>query len=297
MNNISQIEQHYRFSSQDRENLQRLRPIMEQHKNQLIDRFYNTLLQSEELSKFLPNEELIARHKKSLSTWFMDLFNGDYDTHYLQNIQRIGYVHVKIGLDAHFMNSSMYLIREFCIEIIDKHIKKSEEHLELIKSMEKILDINLEIMFSSYRREELNKVFLSYRLEHSLIRLAERFSYGLNLTLILALMGLSIGIMGLLSIDIWKLVFGKMEHGIINVLGTLLMLWVMIELMDTEIEHLKKGKFSITIFVEVALVAFIRDALVASLEHGDILKQVFLVSTILALGLVYWLISKADEKK
>ncbi len=297
MKNISQIEQYYHFTSLDSQNLQRLCPIMEQHKNHLAEIFYNTLLKSEDTAKFLPNEESINKQKRTLAAWFMDLFNGVYDNRYLQNIQRIGYIHVKIGLEAHFMNSSMYLVREFCLEIINKHFKNPEEQFELTKSFEKILDINLDIMSSSYRQEELKKVFLSYRLEHILIRLAERFSYGLNLFLVIALMGLSIGIMGLLSIDIWKLITGQTQHGIINVLGTLLILWVMIELINTEIKHLKKGKFSITIFVEVALVAFIRDALVFSLEHGEILKQAFLVSTILVLGLVYWLISKADEKK
>lgn len=297
MKNISQIEHYYNFSSQDAQNLQRLRPIMEQYKEQLIDSFYNNLLNNEDTARLLHGKESIDNQKKILAIVFMDLFNGVYDNHYLQNIQRVGFEHVKIGFEAHFMNSSMYMVRELGNEIIYNNFKDPEERFELSRSFGKILDINLEIMSSSYRQEEFKKVFLSYRLENSLIRLAERFSYGLNLFLVIALMGLSFGIIGLLSIDIWKLITGQTQHGIITVLGTLLMLWVMIELMNTEIKHLKKGKFSITIFVEVALVAFIRDALVSSLEHGEILKQAFLVSTILVLGLVYWLISKADEKK
>lgn len=296
MKNISQIEQYYNFTPQDAQNLLQLRPLMDQYKEQLVDSFFKGSLQNGEASMHLSNEEAIKNQKKILLIVFMDLFNGIYDNRYLQNIQRIGYEQVKIGLEAHFLNSSMYMVRESGNEIIDKNFK-DEERFELTKSFGKILDINLEVMSSSYRQEELKKVFLSYRFENGLIRLAERFSYGLNLFLVIALMGLSFGIIGLLSIDIWKLVTGQTQHGIITVLGTLLMLWVMIELMNTEIKHLKKGKFSITIFVEVALVAFIRDALVSSLEHGAILKQAFLVSTILVLGLVYWLISKADEKK
>ncbi|MDD5771921.1 MAG: protoglobin domain-containing protein [bacterium] len=293
---MNQIEQFYNFSSQDSQNLQRLIPIMEQYKDQLTEVYYNSLLRSEDTAKFLPNEESINKQKKTLAVWFMALFNGIYDNRYLQNIQQIGSEHVKIGMESHFINSSVYMVREFVNDIINKHFIDPEERYELSKSFGKILDINLDIMSSSYHQEELKKAFLSYRLEHSLIRLAERFSYGLNLFLVIALMGLSFGIMGIFTLDIWKLVT-ETQHGIINVLGTLLMLWVMIELMNTEIKHLKKGKFSITIFVEVALVAFIRDALVSSLEHGEILKQVFLVSTILVLGIVYWLISKADEKK
>lgn len=296
MNNISQIEQYYNFTSQDIQNLQQLRPLMEQFKEPLVDHFCSTILQYNETASFLPNAEFSIKQKDSFAIWFMNLFSGVYNNRYLQNIKKIGCFHVKIGLEAHFMNSSVYLVREFVNDIIDKNFINTEERFELSKSFNKILDINLEIISSSYRQEELKKVSLAYRLENSLIRLAERFSYGLNLFLVIALMGLSVVVIGLLSLDIWKLITEK-HHDIIHVLGTLLMLWVMIELMNTEIKHLKKGKFSITIFVEVALVAFIRDALVSSLEQGEIQKQVFLVSTILILGIVYFLISKAEEKK
>jgi uncharacterized membrane protein (DUF373 family) len=163
--------------------------------------------------------------------------------------------------------------------------------------VEKILDINLDIMSSSYREEELSKVFFSYKLENKLVRLAERFNYGMNLVLVIALMGISLGVIGMLGNDIWKLVTHQYEHGIIHILGTLLMLWVMIELMDTEIDHLKKGKFSINIFVEVVMVAIIRDILITTLEHGELHNRILLVGTVLVLGIVYWLVSRADIGK
>ena len=295
--NISQIEQHYHFTDKDAQNLRGLQPIMEQYKEQLADKFYNTLLEFPETAKFLPDEETLRKRKETLAAWFVNLFNGVYDHRYLLDIQRIGHTHVKIKLNPHYMNSSMYLVRQTCLDILERHFKDPQERMELTRSVEKILDINLDIMTSAYREEELTKVFLSYKLESKLIRLAERFSYGMNLVLVIALMGISIGIIGLFGYDIWKLASGQMEHGIIRILGTLLMLWVMIELMDTEIEHLKKGKFSINIFVEVVMVAVIRDILVGTLEHGEPYRQIVLVGTVLVLGVVYWLISKAESRK
>ena len=295
--NISQIEQHYHFTGKDAKNLHRLQPVMEQYKDELADKFYNTLLEFDETAKFLPDEETVKARKETLAAWFIDLFNGTYDYRYLLNIQRIGHTHVKIKLDAHYMNSSMYLVRQFCLGILEKHFSDPQERMDLTRSVEKILDINLDVMSSAYREEELTKEFLSYKLENKLIQLAERFSYGMNLILVLALMGISIGIVGLFGYDIWRTFSGQMEHGVIHILGTLLMLWVMIELMDTEIEHLKKGKFSITIFVEVVMVAVIRDILVGTLEHGELQRQIVLVGTVLILGIVYWLISRAESRK
>jgi uncharacterized membrane protein (DUF373 family) len=297
MKDLSQIEQHYHFTQNDAKNLQRLQPVMDQYKKQLADKFYDTLLEFEETAEFLPDEETLKKRKETLAAWFIDLFNGVYDRNYLLNIQRIGHAHVKIKLDAHYMNSSMFLVRQFCLDILDKHFQDPGERLELTRSVEKILDINLDIMSSSYREEELSKVFLSYKLESRLIHLAERFNYGLNLILVIALMGISLGVIGLLGHDIWRLVTRQIEHGVIHILGTLLMLWVMIELMDTEIDHLKKGRFSINIFVEVVMVAIIRDILITTLEHGELHNRILLVGTVLVLGVVYWLVSRADAWK
>lgn len=294
---ILQIEQHYLFSQKDAKNLLRLRPIMEKYKEELADKFYDTLLEFEETAKFLPNEETLKERKKTLAAWFIDLFNGVYDRKYLSNIQRIGYAHVRINLDAHYMNSSMFLVRRFCLDVLEEHFQDGQERLELTRSVEKILDINLDVMSSSYREEELGRVFLSHRLEGKLIRVAERFNYGMNLILVIALMGISVGVIGLLGNDIWNLVTHRIEHGVIHILGTLLMLWVMIELMDTEIEHLKKGKFSINIFVEVVMVAIIRDILITTLEHGELHNRILLIATVFVLGIVYWLISRADIGK
>jgi len=292
-----QIEQHYQFSRIDAKNLLQLRPIMEQYKEELADKFYDTLRKYKETAKFLPDKETIKARKKTLAAWFMDLFNGVYDRKYFSDIQQIGYTHVKINLDAHYMNSSMFLVREFCLDVLEEHFKDGEERLELARSVEKILDINLDIMSSSYREEELSKVFLSHKLESKLIRVAERFNYGMNLVLVLALIGISLGAIGLLGHDIWNLVTHRVEHGVIHLLGTLLMLWVMIELMDTEIDHLKKGKFSINIFVEVVMVAIIRDILITTLEHGELHNRILLVATVFVLGVVYWLVSRADIVK
>ena len=71
----------------------------------------------------------------------------------------------------------------------------------------------------------------------------------------------------------------------------------MIELMETEIGHLKGGKFKISVFIGVALVSFIRDLMVANLEHKAIEKSYYLAGVTLVLGFVYWLIKRTEDKE
>jgi uncharacterized membrane protein (DUF373 family) len=208
---------------------------------------------------------------------------------------RVGHVHVRIGLKAHFVNAAMQVIRRFTVGMIRDNFPDREERRKKTEAMEKILDINLDIMTASYIEEELKKVFISQRLESKLIKATERFTYGLNLILILALVGVSVSVVGLFFWEIAHIFRGDMEKGILSALGTLLILWMMIELMDNEIKSLKGGRFNILVFIGVVIVAIIREILISTLRHDLITTQVFLAGTLLILGLVYYLVSRSQR--
>ncbi len=297
MKDIFQIKRRYDFTDQDARNLSQLRPAMEQHKKQAADRVYDAWIVSEDQAKSLEDKDKLRQAKEGLAEWFVDLFNGEYDGRYLASIKTMGSELEKLSLDLHYINSSIHLIRMFCLDILGKQAGDLREQRSLNRSVQKILDLNLDVISSCRQAKETNESGFPNRLHEKLVHLAEGFSFGLNLTLVIILMGVSLGVVGLLGYDIWHIAHSGIEHGVTAVMGTLLMLWVMIELMETEIKHLKEGKFSISVFIEVVLVAFIRDALVATLEHGELNKLIFLVGAIVALGVVYWLISLADAKR
>ncbi|MBA4395012.1 MAG: heme-binding sensor globin domain-containing protein, partial [Desulfobacca sp.] len=94
-----------------------------------------------------------------------------------------------------------------------------------------------------------------------------------------------------------KLFAGDLEKGIISSLGSLLIIWMMIELMNTEISHLKGGKFRISVFVSVALVAVIRETMIALLKHEETEMMMYLIASILVLGFVFWIVIRGEEQK
>ncbi len=292
--NINQLKMHYNFTEKDIDNLRQMRSIMEPYADEMTDKFYSYVLKIKETAQYLNSRETVEKHKKVISNWFINLFNGVYNNQYLSRLQRIGYTHVKIKLNGHYVNSTMYQIRQFCLEILEKNIEDQHQKTEYISSLQKILDMNLDVITSAYREKELSNYFLSYKLETKLIKLADRFGYGMNLVLVLALIGISAAIVVQIGIDVWGIVNGEIEHGVIHILGTLLMLWVMIELMYTEIHSLRFGRFSITVFIKVVMVAVIRDLLVGTLEQGAWQRQAIMVGSIVALGLVYWIMIKAE---
>lgn len=295
MENMERIKAHYGFTSGDVKNLVSLKPVMEKYREEFVVEFYDFVKNFEEADKFLKDEATIKRHQDALKIWFMNMFSGEYGNGYFTELEKVGFAHVKISLPAHYVNAAFHFVKTYARGILHKEIQNREEIVFLERSVEKILDINLDVFTSSYIEEE-KKFFLSPKVESWLIQMADRFSHGLNLILVFGLVLLGVMVIGLFGYDFMH-IFQSMdfEKGLLSTLGSLLMLWVVIELMDTEVKHLRGGKLTVKIFINVALVAIIRKILIASLKHGEVEAQLSLVAALAVLGVVYWLIAKVEK--
>ncbi len=293
---IEKIKSHYGFTSQDAKNLRGLLPLMQMHREKFIHEMYHYIKDLDDADKYLKNQEIVERHQKALGEWYMDTFAGDYGFAYFSELERVGMAHVKVGLEAHYVNASMHFCKRYLHDVLRSEVQDQQERAYLMGSLDKILDMNLDIFTSSYIDEEKRTIFLSHKLESFLIRTAKRFTYGLNLILLIGLVGLGGMVLWLVGYDLMHVFHGNIEKGLLSTLGSLLMLWVIIELMNTEIEHLQGKKFAIRVFISVALVAMIRKILIATLAHGDVSKQLSLMIGLAILGGVYWLITKADAE-
>ena len=299
MQSAAKLKEHYAFTDEDANRLLRVKDFMEPARERVAEEFYRFIVATPELVPFVENQpEREGRHRAALAVWFTQLFNGIYDDRYFQNLQRIGSTHVRIGLSGHFVNAGMNLLRTLGHGLIRANVTDRAEAEACAAAYDRILDMNLDVMTSSYRDAELRKVLLSARLDEKILLAAERFSSGLKFVLVLALMGISLGVVALFIRDALALFTHRDVHGVLTALGSLLVIWVMVELMENEIRQLRGGRFKITIFLGVALVAFIREILITSLQHGpDPQVGYFLLGAILTIGIVYWLITRAESHR
>lgn len=296
MRSFKEIKRNYNFTPEDEKRLASLKELMSDHADKAMDALHSWILQTKDAAKFFTDESRKKHIFGAQKIWFVDLFSGTYDGRYYERLIRIGQAHVRTFVDAHYMNRSVNIIRNFCIDILNNNLDDAEERAKTIISVEKILDINLDVITSSYIEEELRSFSPAYKVKNALVSFSERFSQGMNLVLVLILMGLTIGVVGMIIFDIQKIFTGNIEHGIISTLGSLLILWVMIELMSTEISHLKGGKFYISVFIGVALVTIIRETMIATLKQEKPEMVYYLIAAVLAIGVVYWLVKRTEVK-
>jgi uncharacterized membrane protein (DUF373 family)/hemoglobin-like flavoprotein len=296
MRTFQEIKENYRFTEPDIAILKGLLPVVSPHAEQIVSDFYDLLLSIPDTAKFLKDETRLAWLRQQHQKWLLALFQGPYDERYFQRLQRIGHAHVRINLSAHFVYVGMNLIRRHLHQIIETEVDPRQRE-GAFRAVEKILDLNLDIIARTYHEEEIRRVFLSQKLDSLLIRFSQRFTFGLNILLVVGLLGLSLGAVGLIVQDIIHIVQGNLGHGLVSAMGSVLILWVVIELLDMEIDRLRGGAFKLQLFVGLALVAFIRKVLVASLATHDLWTEGLYLAGILVCGVIFWLVSRAEGAK
>ena len=247
MQHYRHLKEHYQFSDEEALILKELQPRMEKLVDVFIDGFYDYIWGFGKTSQFLKNKDIIANHRNKIKEWFVNLFCGQYDMPYFMYIYKIGEIHVKIGLPTHYVNSAFTYVRTFILANIEANFKDKQHHVKEIRAVEKIIDMNLDVLTSSYREEELGKFLSLSKIEKNILSGLKNFNSYINYFLAGALAIVAFFAIGLFVYDIYLLFFTdiKIEKGILTVLGSLLVLWASIELIHEEINHLQGKGFAI----------------------------------------------------
>lgn len=294
MERLAKIKTDFNFTAEDEKRLISLVPVMEECADEFVQHLHRELMETKDqfIQKKLQTDKLSKFHR----LWFMRLFNSGYDKSYYQFLTNIGKTHAKMGIKAHYINVSMNIIRDYMIDLLFQLFPDRNERVLYRKSFQKILGINMDIITGAYLEEEINIYSAAYKLKNYIIFFSEKFSAAMNMILVILLIFLTLGVVAIFFYDVAMILSKGISHSFISALGSLLILWVMVEMVETEIDHLKGGKFKISVFIGVSLVSVIRDLMVANLDLKVMEKSYYLAGLTLVLGVVYWLIKRTEER-
>ena len=297
MQNYKSLKEHYKFTNKEAQILKELQPKMENLAEEFLDGFYDYIWGFGKTAQFLKNKEIIVYHREKIKEWFINLFSGKYDLTYFTYLYKIGEIHVKIGLPTHYVNSVFTYVRTFILTNIEKNAENKEHYIEQLKAVEKIIDINLDVLTSSYREEELGKFLSLSKIEKNILTSLKKFNSYINYFLAVALALVAFFAIGLFVYDIYLLFFSDIgiEKGILTVLGSLLVLWATIELIHEEIQHLQGKGFAIGAFIMLAMAALIRKVLIYSLSSQKSDELLIIAAVIVGLAIAYWLVGTKNK--
>jgi len=147
---ISRMLQHYRFTLDDATRLKSLHPLAKEALSRLMPGFYDFIFSFSHAQIFLHSSDVLGKHEKAIGAWFLSLFCGKYDEDYFEKLNIISETHVRIGLPPHYVNAAFSYVREFMERLIlDKGLTIAD-----LAAVNKIIDINLDVLSLTYREEE-----------------------------------------------------------------------------------------------------------------------------------------------
>jgi len=289
----------YSFTKVDEDLLMQMKPHLEPHVVEFLDGFYESIWKLGNVSEFFENDLAFNHHRDIIRQWYLDLFTGIYETDYFLSLAKIRDAHSKLAIPSHHMMALFYFTPTFTINIIQKHNFNDNSLSKRIKAIEKIMAINLDILTGSYREIETSQASSTSKLEVKLLRHLHVIGTYFNYLLMGALVMVATFAIGLFGYDVFLLFSGNatIEKGILTTLGSLLILWAAIELINEEIKHLSLGSSALTAFITLAIAALIRKILIVSLSADKTNEILMYGLLVLFLSISYWLISLTLKPK
>ncbi|WP_022851432.1 phosphate-starvation-inducible PsiE family protein [Limisalsivibrio acetivorans] len=290
------LKNSYDVTEKDLSNISSIAEFMEQYREDFIRDTYENFI-----SRFtLPDkifEDFKEHHQAFLGAWYDRFFEGKLNNNYLDFLARFGKLHTKFEIETEWITSMLSYIRLWIHEKIFVNMEDDIARKAVLLSMHKLIDINNDVIGHSYYESKMKRYTSLFSMRNFVVGISEQFSLFMHMVLVTVLMVLTVAATIYFGHDILELVHSHSDKVLLTALGSLLIIWVLVELLHTEVQIIKGGKFKISVFVGVALIAFIRDLLIITLKHEAQTKMtyMFVLASILILGFIYWLIGRTEK--
>ena len=167
----------------------------------------------------------------------------------------------------------------------------------ILNAYTKVINAAIYVTMNTYVPRDKSTSHTS-KMKNTILVWSEKASLVTHSMLLVFLMIMTLAGVGFFVWSLWDLKDVAPDKLFVTALGSLLVLWVLIELINSEIQMLKGDRFKISIFVGVVLIAFIREVLIMTLKHdaSNTNTMILMLGGILVLGVTYWMLAKSEER-
>jgi two-component system, NtrC family, sensor kinase len=161
-----ELQSYVGWTDDDVQRLRALAPLIEPFLGPLIDDFYDEIERHPSARKVITGGPAqIERLKGTLIQWIRELFTGRYDEAYVARRWRVGWRHVEIGLEQVYTNVALSRLRTGLTRALQETWPDGSESLkETIRSLNKLLDLDLAIIEDAYQEEHAIRLQRTERL-------------------------------------------------------------------------------------------------------------------------------------
>lgn len=137
------------FGPADEERLRALGPLVEPELAGMADLFYARVLSHPGAAAVLRDDAQVERLKATLMRWARELLSGPWDLTYFARRERIGIVHVEVGLPTRYMFTAMTVFREELCRVAMRGLV-GDARDDACRSICRVCDMDLAIMVGTF---------------------------------------------------------------------------------------------------------------------------------------------------
>jgi signal transduction histidine kinase len=139
------------FDAASSELLAELHGHVESEIDEIVEVFYSAIDADPEVAGVIASDEQRARLRQSLVAWLSSSLTGPHDLAYLRSRERIGMVHVRIGLPQRYVLVAMNRVRAQLLLRVERNYEADpERRTQMSAAVNRLLDLELSIMLDSY---------------------------------------------------------------------------------------------------------------------------------------------------
>lgn len=141
------------LSKEDLAILKQLQPFAKELIPEMVENFYASISQSNELVSIIQHTSKIERLKITLAKHLEDIFNCQINRQYIESRRTIAEAHVRIGLKSKwYLNSFQSLMTTFT-EFVDKVDLSKSDALRAVGAFSKIINFEQQLVIEAYEKE------------------------------------------------------------------------------------------------------------------------------------------------
>ena len=134
-----------------RESVSFLRKIYEENRQDILDNFYERLLENTDFAHIINQHTTVERLKGLFDKNFISLFEDELNLEYVFKRRRIAYTHARIGVLPNWMMSAYTLLNQLIIPLIVKELGRNQaEMLDVLLAYDSLITIDQQIIVETY---------------------------------------------------------------------------------------------------------------------------------------------------
>ncbi|MFO1190457.1 MAG: globin-coupled sensor protein [Alphaproteobacteria bacterium] len=152
--NIQERLEFSRVNEETRAALALFRPILEKNIEAVLGKFYDHVVRYPNLAQMFGGQANIDRARSAQALHWLGLFEGRFDSDYVERVQRIGKTHERIGLEPRwYIGGYALAMGEIMALAVQEYRRKPDQLVGALQAIVKAVCLDMDVAISVYIEE------------------------------------------------------------------------------------------------------------------------------------------------